>query len=683
MQDLIMERYRLARERLTGIREQPETGPVWEEFFRKEAEFLCEAVWILPEDEKEPLPEKTLEEWQRHNERLYGSLKGENYFFSYASPAYASEKLGEYGPLFSFLAAELLGCAGFAAERNYQDVTILLELFIQVHYDFSQEEVPSPPQLKSTLVSYTEDYCRQFLEARIKATLDPGEDFALRILMDSDLEDLRYLYRFGEYISENELETARFLNTLPQEEIDLMAQILSDGFRQGFLNAGKNIRKKKTANLRYTLGFERIARQVVRNLEEMGLKTVLYRRALHSAERTSKGSTGYIGGTFNPQFEYDHRQDEALYLTQDFVAEKLRILHSAYESMKDQARVHAGPLVMETFGEKPFRPVSCPSALTLDTEQQALDVRLMNESAQITNRYIPGDERSFAVIAWPVPEIGENYREIFRAVKQINTLDISRYRKIQQKIIDTLDSCEWVQVLGRDGNDTDLIIHLHELKHPKGQTNFENCLADVNIPLGEVFTSPVLAGTGGVLHVSGVYLNGLFFRDLRLVFDCGQVIDYSCANFPTEEENRRYIEDNILFHHAKIPMGEFAIGTNTTAYAAARRFGIEDRLPILIAEKMGPHFALGDTCYSWEEDVPVYNPDGKEMIARENEISALRKEDLSMAYYNCHTDITLPYDELDTICVIDDEGEMTPILAGGRFVLKGTEELNRPFTAGQ
>ena len=124
-------------------------------------------------------------------------------------------------------------------------------------------------------------------------------------------------------------------------------------------------------------------------------------------------------------------------------------------------------------------------------------------------------------------------------------------------------------------------------------------------------------------------------------------------------------------------MGEFAIGTNTTAYAAARRYGIEDRLPILIAEKMGPHFAVGDTCYAWEEDIPVYNPDGKEIIARENEISALRNEDLSMAYYNCHTDITLPYDELDTICVIDDEGEMTPILSGGRFVLEGTEELNR------
>ncbi len=96
-------------------------------------------------------------------------------------------------------------------------------------------------------------------------------------------------------------------------------------------------------------------------------------------------------------------------------------------------------------------------------------------------------------------------------------------------------------------------------------------------------------------------MNGLQFKDLKLVFDCGQVIDYSCANFETEEENRAYIEDNILHHHPKIPMGEFAIGTNTTAYVAAEKYGIADKLPILIAEKMGPHFAVGDTCYSWSE----------------------------------------------------------------------------------
>ena len=126
-------------------------------------------------------------------------------------------------------------------------------------------------------------------------------------------------------------------------------------------------------------------------------------------------------------------------------------------------------------------------------------------------------------------------------------------------------------------------------------------------------------------------------------------------------------------------MGEFAIGTNTTAYRMGRMYEIEDRLPILIAEKTGPHFAFGDTCYSHAEDVAVYNPDGKEIIARDNEISEMRKDDVSLAYYGCHTDITIPYDELGSIRVIDDEGEMISIIENGRFVLPGTEELNRPF----
>ena len=215
-------------------------------------------------------------------------------------------------------------------------------------------------------------------------------------------------------------------------------------------------------------------------------------------------------------------------------------------------------------------------------------------------------ERSFTIIAYPVPEIGEKFEEIFAETVKINTLDYKKYQKIQQTIIDTLDTCEWVEIKGKGENETDLLIHLHTLTDAKTQTNFENCVADVNIPLGEVFTSPVLAGTGGMLHVSKVYLNGLQFCDLKLVFDCGQVIDYSCSNFETEEENRKYIEDNILFHHPKLAMGEFAIGTNTTAYVAAQKYNIADKLPILIAEKMGPHFAIGDTCYSRAEDNIVY-----------------------------------------------------------------------------
>ena len=126
-------------------------------------------------------------------------------------------------------------------------------------------------------------------------------------------------------------------------------------------------------------------------------------------------------------------------------------------------------------------------------------------------------------------------------------------------------------------------------------------------------------------------------------------------------------------------MGEFAIGTNTTAYAVARRFSIGDKLPILIAEKMGPHFAVGDTCYSFAEDSPMYNPDGREVIARDNEISLLRKTDMSKAYFSCHTDITIPYEELGRIAVVTGEGEEIPLIENGEFVLPGTEILNEPL----
>ena len=129
-------------------------------------------------------------------------------------------------------------------------------------------------------------------------------------------------------------------------------------------------------------------------------------------------------------------------------------------------------------------------------------------------------------------------------------------------------------------------------------------------------------------------------------------------------------------NYDSLPMGECAIGTNTTAYAMAQKFGIIDKLPILIVEKMGPHFAVGDTCYSWAEDAPMYNPDGKEVIARDNEVSILRKEDVSQAYFNCHTDITIPYDELGDIIVFTKTGETVTLIRNGRFVLPGTERLN-------
>ena len=205
-------------------------------------------------------------------------------------------------------------------------------------------------------------------------------------------------------------------------------------------------------------------------------------------------------------------------------------------------------------------------------------------------------------------------------------------------------------------------------------------MADVNIPVGEVFTSPKLAGTNGKLHVTKVYLNELQYQNLEL--------DLRMERLQTIPVPILIPRKKIKIHpgkyslsSSKLPMGEFAIGTNTTAYRVAREYGIEAKLPILIAEKTGPHFAVGDTCYSWAEDTKVYNPDGKEIIARDNEVSILRKEDVSKAYFGCHTDITIPYDELGDILVETEDGREISLIQDGRFVLAGTEELNKELDA--
>ena len=675
MNELLKERYELAKGRLSEICTETVVEEKFLDFFHKEAAFLLKTGTILENDQKD----FSMEELQSENRVLYEELFPENYGQCYGNPAYAARELGEYGKAFSFLYTELRGAIAYAYEKKYWDYTVAAELFLEIYAAFEGEEKPSVKSTEDILRSYVNDYCQDMMEQRIAEGVDTSLDFAVRIIMDSDLTDLRYLYQYGEYISVNETGVAEFLNRLSEEQINNMARTYTEGYRIGFINGRKDITKKKSVNIRYNLGFERMVRAAIIQFREMGLEPVIYRHATHAVNKRGTARIGFTGGNPNPQFDYDHRQDQALFMDSDFVQRKLRSMQNAYETYKNQAAVHGGPACIETFGEEPFSPVTTPEAWTLTEAQQKLQVELDNESGQIVNRYIKGDERSFTIIAYPVPEIGANFPEIFAEIVKINTLDYKLYERIQQTIIETLDTCQWVEIKGKDDNETDLIIHLHELEDIKKQTNFENCVADVNIPVGEVFTSPVLAGTGGIHHVKKVYLNGLQFKDLKLVFDCGQVIDYSCANFETEEENRAYIEDNILHHHPKIPMGEFAIGTNTTAYMAAEKYGIADKLPILIAEKMGPHFAVGDTCYSWAEDTPVFNPDGREIIARDNEISILRKEDISLAYYGCHTDITIPYEELGSIRVIDEDGEGVSIIENGRFVLQGTEELNIPF----
>lgn len=662
--DLVEERFLLIRERLGEISKKPEIAAPFDEYFRVIATQLLQLIEVETQAESGRLAGWSKEEGKRINDALYAPFTKENYEESYANPAYAVKVLGEeLGAQLAAVFSMLMDYYTYAFEGNRFFVCIFAELVVELYTQFEDAGEFTPEEVKASIYSFMHDYSDVRMEDRFGRLLNPDYDYFRELIMESDLSDDAYLYRFGLHVGENETKSRAFLATFSEAEIQAMADTYTEGYRIGFAACNKDISKKSVAEIRYPLGFERMARAAVRNFGKLGLRVTIRPYAT----------------SVNKQADYDRKEAAALWMDKAYVEYCLECQHNALEALKDIAPDYGGPAVIEVFGETPFSPVSKKENPTYTEKQQKLMVQLMSSSSRMLNEYIHGEERSFTIIAYPIPAIGKDYEAIFSETVKLNTLDYVLYRDMQQKLIDILDTADRVHIQGTNGNKTDLYVKIHPLADPDRETAFENCVADVNIPVGEVFTSPVLKGTNGKLHVSQVYLGELNYLNLEIDFKDGMIDAYTCTNFAKEAENKKYIEDNVLYHHPTLPMGEFAIGTNTTAYRMARVYNIADKLPILIAEKTGPHFAVGDTCYTYDEDNITYNPDKKAIIARENEVSAQRKTDLSKAYFNCHTDITIPYDELGAITVIRRDGTTQDIIRDGRFVVPGTELLNQPL----
>lgn len=477
------------------------------------------------------------------------------------------------------------------------------------------------------------------------------------IIFNSDLNTYNYLYYYGENITNNHIKIVDYFNRVSEDTLTSMANCVVDSFLRGLKHSRVDIEKKEYALLHYPIGFEKLAKKVCTLLEGK-LKVVLR-----------------LGGNkFDKQISYNHRYDYNFYQTKEYVDSYLSCFKEELIKAKQTYEKYAGPIFIETFGENRFIPKNGEEVFEKDKQKAQLSSVFDTEFSILYEEYIRKDT-SFTIISYPCPEIGKDFEAIFDETIKINTLDNNKYQEIHQKMIDVLDTAKTVHITGRNGNKTNLTVALASLEDPKTQTLFENCLADVNVPVGEVFTSPKLKGTNGILNVSEIYLQGWKFVDLLIEIKDGMIEKCTCKNFASEKENEEYVNEHLLYDNASLPMGEFAIGTNTYAYVMGNKYKINDKLDILIAEKTGPHFAFGDTCYSMSEDTKVYNPDGKEIIAKENEISSQRNTDKSKAYFGCHTDVTIPYYELGDITAITEKEEIS-IINEGKFVLKGTEELN-------
>lgn len=632
-------------------------------YLKSLAEFIV-MVWDMEEKTKgDYFNSNTFEKLLEDNNRLYRGVLGEGYKTSYGNPTYTVSLFGEeLGRLFAYLHNKLHTMIKFAFAHEVERLDKLSNLYLKVYSCIEDNGAQYEPLL-NLVKSFEKDILKVEAKARIEDVAVKTESYVSEIIETQDLSDVRYLFRYGRYIGENEIKTAEFL--AGYEKIDEISKTVVNSYINGFTRDNKDYRKKSTVRVIFNVGQELIIKRLMKDFEAFGLKCIL----------TTIDSTDP-----NKQFTYDHRFDGALFFDEEYAKAKEQVYSEVLEEYKEPLSKYSGPAFFDKFGEIPFAPESKKECLKLNEAQAKLFQSHQGKLRRMMDKYMPDTETSFTIIAFPTPEIGEKFEKIFEDTLEINMLDSSKWEKIQQHIIDLLDKGEYVHVKGKGANRTDIKVKMQELKNPDKETNFVNCVADVNIPVGEVFTSPVLKGTNGVLHVEEVYLNDLKFLNLELLFEDGYIKEYSCTNFEKEEENKKYIEENLLFPNKTLPLGEFAIGTNTLAYVIAQKHDIVNILPILIVEKMGPHFAIGDTCFSFAEDVKVYNPlDGKEIIARDNEKSILRKTNIEEAYTQCHTDITLPYDGLEFISIITKDGETLNIIENGRFVVQGTEELNKPF----
>lgn len=673
----ILERRKLCIGRLRKVKGEKSVPEEYRAFFEAEAEKLLlifEYETMVADGKIREMP---LPECQKLFDALYAEILPQNYETSFSNPKYAVSLFGKrYGRLLTYLAAKLNQLIFFAAEQKEIALVMYAELFIEIYNSFEEFHEYTFKECREALYSFEYDAMERFAGWTFEDRYNAEECFAREIILDYKKGERTNLYRYGEYITENELRIAAFLDGLSKQKLTAMAKNVVEGFLRGFKVMRVKLVRGENVQLRYPIGFERMMKEVIALLAKEGLTATAVRTA--PSERYAR-KAGYTVTNVNLQYDYDHRNDDGLLLDKQWFLRKEEVSRRMFEAHRESMGRFAGPLVVETFGERLPLPVNKPDAIVRDKRQQRLLVESRGRVAQMQEEYLPSDSYSFTIVAYPLPSIGERFVEIFEDTLRLNQLDNEMYIRVQQCIIDALDQAERVHVTGRGRNHTDITVELWKLKNKETETIFENCTADVNIPAGEVFTSPVLAGTNGVLHVTSVFLGSTEYKDLELVFKDGKTTSYRCANYESEEENKSFLRETLLKNHDWLPLGEFAIGTNTIAYMMGKKYGITGLLPILIAEKTGPHFAVGDTCYSHSEEHVVYNPDGKEIVARENECSALRNSAPEQAYFQCHTDITIPYSELGEITAVCADGTRIPVIQDGRFVLPGTEMLNEAF----
>lgn len=388
-ENLIQERYSLSIGRIRSIVMEETVSPIYREYFQTVAQFILNMDAVFSRIQRRGQRNFSFEEFQEENSRIYQDLIGDSYQTSYANPTFAVQKFGvELGQLLSFLYTEIRGEVAYTYEQKQLQMTILNELFIEIYNYFEQEDTPSYKELRDVIYWYASDYCDVFVAEYLEEQMNPECAFAIDLVMQSDLSDLRYLYQYGEYISEKEIEMAQSMNRLSQEEIEERA----DSYLIPYLNEleaeGVAFSNQPIVNIQYSLGNERVVRRVIEKMRAIGICPTACRYPYSVLTRESEDRIGYYGVAANLEYKRDHNLDQGLFLDKKIVERKIGVIKNTYEKQKALVDRFAGTFVIDAFDMDFLLPPPSKDAICLNGKQQDLYRLYLEKTAQISNKYL-------------------------------------------------------------------------------------------------------------------------------------------------------------------------------------------------------------------------------------------------------------------------------------------------------
>lgn len=384
--DFFKERYELTMGKVRRIVEEGYGDEAFRPYFAEVAAFICLMDEYYAFVLSDGLKKASLEELRAWNHKLYQDILPERYGSSFTDPAFAVEKLGkEFGGLLSALYAEVRSMIIPVTEKQLEEMLIRMELFVEVYSSFEYEWLesltrPAHESIRQILYWYVSDYSEIAAEAAVRNQVDPDENYAAQVMLEADLSDIRYLYRYGEYVTENEEQGAFFLASLPSEEIDLMAEEYLKKYAAGWDGT-----REVSIEISYLLGTERMVVRAIEKLTDVGCRPVIRRSPAGILQGEDLHMRGVMGPDPNRQYVHDHKEDMALIWDKALVQRKLEVLRTVFEKYKDKAVRHVGP-ARECWQEA-FEPERKPHVMYLSKEQEKMAAEYKAQAESIRRKY--------------------------------------------------------------------------------------------------------------------------------------------------------------------------------------------------------------------------------------------------------------------------------------------------------